>query len=429
MKLLHHAKPMAWLSVIVVSSLLSACGGGADDSNSTNSDQWQIARQDVTITGTNPAVCNTQTSEVNWDALLEANCHNLSDYNLFKNPSDPTQDPQTPGIPYELNTQLFTDYASKYRFVFVPDGKAAQFSDHEVMEFPIGSVLVKTFSIPENTSDLLGNEHVVETRLLIHRESGWEAVPYYWSSEDDAQYLSYGATIPASTTHKGKELTFNYGVPTKNECTNCHAIQPIRDEKKYPDDERVSIFKPIGPKARFLNWDYDYGSGEIKNQLTKWEEAGILTGVPTNKESIEKAVKFHNNTDIPNLTSDELDLAARSYLDINCAHCHRSELTLQEPDYSGPAGDSGLRLEFNRNFDTDKLSFGICKKAVASGEPGYPLDIIPGYADKSFLLYRMDILGGKMMPELGRDTIHSEGVELIKAWINNMTPNNCGLDL
>jgi uncharacterized repeat protein (TIGR03806 family) len=425
MKPLSHLKPLAWSSVIVVSSLLSACGSESGGDNAVDKkESWKINYQEVTLVGNNPDVCTPVSSEVNWDALLEANCHNLSDYNLFLDPKDPTSNPQAPGLPYKLNTQLFTDYSSKYRFIFVPPTKTATYSDHEVMNFPVGSVLVKTFTVPQDTADRNGTEHVMETRLLIHRTDGWEAVPYYWSSETNAQYLSYGASIPATTTHKGKTLTFNYGVPTKNECTNCHTISPIRQS---PDDDRVSIFKPIGPKARFLNWDYDYGSGEVKNQLAKWEEAGILTGAPADKSIIDTAANFDNNVDISTLNADELNLAARSYLDINCAHCHRSNLTLEEPNYSGPAGDSGLRLEFNRDISADERSFGICKKAVASGADGYPLDVIPGRSDKSFLPYRMNLVGGNMMPELGRDSIHTEGVALVKAWIDNMEPNDCGL--
>ena len=71
----------------------------------------------------------------------------------------------------------------------------------------------------------------------------------------------------------------------------------------------------------------------------------------------------------------------------------------------------------------------MCKKAVASGADGYPLDVIPGRADVSFLPHRMEIIGGNMMPELGRASVHDEGVELIKAWINDMELNECGLDI
>lgn len=416
---LTYFKPLAWSSIVIISSLLSACGSG-------DSDSWDISYKEVQLFGENPALCSSTSDEVNWDALLEENCHNLSDYNLFSNPEDPTSEPNSPGIPYEMNTQLFTDYASKYRFVFVPPNTKATYSEHEVMDLPVGSVLVKTFTVPKNTSNREGVEHVMETRLLIHRALGWEAVPYYWSSESNAQYLSYGASIPVSTTHKGKKLSFNYGVPTKNECTNCHAINPIRQDE---NDLRSAIFKPIGPKARYLNWDMDYGSGEIKNQLVKWTEAGILEGAPADKSTIATAAHFSDSVDIQSLMSDELNLAARSYLDINCAHCHRSNLTLTEADYSGPAGDSGLRVEFNRDFDSDTRSFGVCKRAVASGADGYPLDVIPGRSDVSFLAHRMEVVGGNMMPELGRATVHTEGVELIKAWIDNMDLNECGLEI
>ncbi len=178
-----------------------------------------------------------------------------------------------------------------------------------------------------------------------------------------------------------------------------------------------------------MNWDLDYGDGAVKNQLEKWEEAGILTGAPADKSTIHTAANLDDNTVIQTLNSEELNLAARSYLDINCAHCHRSNLTIEEDNYSGPAGDSGLRLEFNRDYDTDPRSFGECKKAVASGADGYPLDIVPGRSDVSFLPYRMSITGGNMMPELGRAAIHSEGVELIEAWIDDMELNECGLDI
>jgi len=421
MKPFNRLKPLALSSVIVVSSLLSACGSDSGEDVS-----WNIDYQEVTIIGDNPEVCTATSDDVNWDALLEANCQNLSDYNLFSDSQDPTSQPQSPGIPYKMNTQLFTDYSSKYRFIFVPPNTTANYSEHEVMDFPVGSVLVKTFTVPQNTSDRDGVEHVIETRLLIHRTGGWEAVPYYWSSENNAQYISYGASIPASTTHKGEKITFNYGVPTKNECTSCHTISPIN---QGAEDNRVSIFKPIGPKARYLNWDLDYGDGEVKNQLEKWEEAGILTGAPADKSTIHTAANLDDNTVIQTLNSEELNLAARSYLDINCAHCHRSNLTIEEDNYSGPAGDSGLRLEFNRDYDTDPRSFGECKKAVASGADGYPLDIVPGRSDVSFLPYRMSITGGNMMPELGRAAIHSEGVELIEAWIDDMELNECGLDI
>jgi len=147
-----------------------------------------------------PASCSTQTSGVNWGALLTENCTDLSDYNLFEDSTDPTKNPNSNGLPYDLSTALFTDYASKYRFVFIPEGQKAIYSENEVLEFPIGTVLVKTFAMPEITFDRGGNELLIETRLLIHREGGWIARPYYWEAPDEATFAITGIAIENMTT-------------------------------------------------------------------------------------------------------------------------------------------------------------------------------------------------------------------------------------
>jgi uncharacterized repeat protein (TIGR03806 family) len=414
-------------------ALLTACGGSGGGSESETDGGGS-----GTDPGTDPVVdlCVQEVTGINWEALLTENCSKLSDYNLFSDAADPTSGPNENGIPYDLSTPLFTDYATKYRFVFVPEGEVAIYSEHEVIEFPVGTVLVKTFSMPADTASRGVNETNIETRLLIHRANGWTALPYYWDSASDASYIVTGKTIADVTiTHDGAPLTFDYGVPQKNQCTNCHAVVPVLD-KNDPTDNRKSIFKPIGPKARFLNTDYDYGT-QIKNQLTHWEDEGILTSSPVDKTSISSAPIFKDATDISTLTNEELTVMARGYLDINCAHCHRDGLTIPTPNYAGAAGDSGLTVEFNRDFDTEPGRFGVCKTAVAGGYPAdeggynqYPRDVIPEHADRSYLLYRMNTNDGRhKMPELGRASIHTEGVELIRAWINALPTNNCGLTL
>lgn len=413
--------------------LLTACGGSGGGSESETDGGGS-----GTDPGTDPVVdlCTQEVIGVNWEALLTENCSKLSDYNLFSDAADPTSGPNENGIPYDLSTPLFTDYATKYRFVFVPEGEVAIYSEHEVIEFPVGTVLVKTFSMPLDTASRGVNETNIETRLLIHRANGWTALPYYWDSASDASYIVTGKTIADVTiTHDGAPLTFDYGVPQKNQCTNCHAVVPVLD-KNDPTDNRKSIFKPIGPKARFLNTDYDYGA-QVQNQLAHWEDKGILVSAPVDKASISSAPIFKDTTDITKLTNNELTLMARGYLDINCAHCHRDGLTIPTPNYAGAAGDSGLTVEFNRDFDTEPGRFGVCKTAVAGGYPAdeggynqYPRDVIPEYADRSYLLFRMNTNDGRhKMPELGRASIHTEGVELIRAWINSLPSNNCGLTL
>ncbi len=408
-------------AIMAAGAVLVACGGDSDSVEAADLIPGPVASCEFNETG------------VNWAALLTKNCPKLSDYNLFLDASDPTLGPNDNGIPYDLSTSLFTDYATKYRFVFVPEGQVATYSEHEVIEFPVGTVLVKTFSIPENTADRGTNETNIETRLLIHRTDGWTALPYYWDSATDASYIVTGKAIDMAITHNGEPLEFEYSVPQKNQCTNCHAIVPVLD-KNDPQDKRKSIFKPIGPKARFLNYDFDYGS-QVENQLAHWESEGILVSVPTDKATISSAPIFKDTTELTGLTNEALTVMARGYLDINCAHCHRQELTIAEANYAGAAGDSGLTVEFNRDFDTEPGRFGICKTAVAGGYPAdetgynqYPRDVVPQHADRSYLLYRMNTNDGRhKMPELGRGSIHKEGVKLIEAWINSLDENDCGL--
>ena len=423
-----------YFSILTISILLAACGGGSSSKETAGSD-LDIDRE------ASDASCEFSETGVNWAALLTENCPKLSDYNLFLDQTDPTSGPNEQGIPYDLSTPLFTDYATKYRFVFVPEGKVATYSEHEVIEFPVGTVLVKTFSMPKNTANRGVNETHIETRLLIHRADGWTALPYYWDSATDASYIVTGKAIDIAITHDGESLEFEYGVPQKNQCTNCHAVVPVLD-KNDPQDKRKSIFKPIGPKARFLNYDYDYGS-QVENQLAHWESEGILTSVPTDKAAIDSAPIFKDTTALAELTNEELTVMARGYLDINCAHCHRQELTIPEAKYAGAAGDSGLTVEFNRDFDTEPGHFGVCKTAVAGGWPAerdeygeetgyneFPRDVIPGHPERSYLVHRMNTNDGRhKMPELGRSSIHKEGVALVSAWIERMVAEDCGYDL
>lgn len=407
----------AWLLAFAVTSL-TAC-------KITFSEDGIIIdpNGDSSSTPAETAECGGTTSGVNWGALLEHDCPNLSDYNLFADPTDPTSGPNSGGLPYDLSTQLFTDYASKYRFVFVPEGTQVQYSEHESFVFPVGSVLVKTFAMPADTAFRGQNELIIETRLLIKREEGWVARPYYWETPNDATFLITGKTIEGmATTHNGVEMTFDYGIPKATSCTSCHSVVPLL---QGPDDTRTAIFKAIGPKARFLNKDYDY-DGIVANQLQHWEQQGILAGLPADFGSIEQAAIFEDNTDLSSLDGDELDHAARSYLDINCAHCHRSELTLPEPNYAGPAGSSGLTVEYNRDYAENPASFGVCKTAVAGGKTEYPYDVVPQDADSSYLYFRMSTLDPRhKMPELGRNTVHEEGVALIYNWINNLPAESC----
>ena len=59
--------------------------------------------------------------------------------------------------------------------------------------------------------------------------------------------------------------------------------------------------------------------------------------------------------------------------------------------------------------------------AAGKGSGNLKYDIVPGAPDKSILVRRMNSIQPEvMMPELGRKLIHTEGVKLIREWIEGM---------
>lgn len=341
------------------------------------------------------ALCNAQGTGVNTDAV-EANYPNLSDYRLFADPANPMANANGNDIIYDLNTPLFTDYANKYRFVFVPEGAPAAYRSQDVFDFPVGTIISKTFTLQADLRDANSSEEIIETRLLIHRKEGWTALPYIWNDEKtDAVLTVTGGTQAVSWIDiDGVQQSTDYVIPNTNNCSNCHG-----------EDELI----PIGPTARSLNREYAY-DGVAENQLAHWTALGILSGAPADTDSIDTIPLWGD-------TSASLDDRARGYLDINCAHCHRPVI--------GAADTSGLFLEYFRPFGTE---VGKCKPPVAAGDGAGDLDydIVPGDADTSIMHYRMNSKETKVrMPEIGRSIIHTEGVELIRDWINAMDPVDC----
>jgi uncharacterized repeat protein (TIGR03806 family) len=313
----------------------------------------------------------------------------LSDYNFFKGKLADLS-PNETVHPYKLNSALFSDYAHKARFVQLPEGKSADYHSTEVMEFPVGTILIKNFYYPNDFSKPEGERRILETRLLIHEEEGWKALPYGWNDEQTEAFLEVaGATKSISWRDTdGNSQKINYSIPNMNQCRSCH----LKDGK----------IMPIGPSARQLNGDFDYADKGKMNQLEYWQAHGLLSDLPN--EKLPKLVNYENET-------EPLADRARAYLEINCGHCHRPE---------GPAKNSALHLMASVD---NPAAWGVGKTPIAAGKGsgGLKYDIVKGNADQSILTYRMESTDpGIMMPELGRKMVHKEGLALVKAWINEM---------
>lgn len=310
----------------------------------------------------------------------------LSDYNFFEGELK-NQQPVFGVIPYKPESELFTDYAQKKRFVWLPNGlKATYVNDHSVLNMPVGSALIKNFYynnvLPSNTTK------IIETRIMIRKAGEWIYANYLWNDEQTEAFLDLnGSNVQISWIQNITTKTINYDIPDEVKCAGCHTIS---NEKR-----------PIGIKPQNLNGNFTYSDGAF-NQLSKWVTLGILeNNLPTNINSVVD----YNDTSKPILTR------VRSYFDANCAHCHQP---------GGYADYYDLKLEFKET--TIPANMGVC---IAPNHliPGIEGRIVkPGNLAQSLLYYRVTTNDPNFrMPFLGRTIVHDEGVALIAEWINSMT--------
>jgi len=330
------------------------------------------------------------TPSIDSEHQVSAPLMKLSEYGFFDG-KIAEQKPSGGVIPYTLNTPLFSDYAEKLRFIKIPSGMKAEFNDTAVFDFPVGTIIIKTFYFPNDFRNLLKGRRLIETRLLIHEEKGWKALPYIWNEDQtDATLDVAGETTTVSYVDlKGKKQIQNYIIPNMNQCKGCH--------------NKGEILMPIGPTAWQLNGDYNY-STEKENQLIHWTRSGILASY----DSLKGAPKGVVWNDPGTGTISE---RARIWLDINCAHCHRGD---------GPASSSGLQLGWQ---EKDPVKIGIDKTPVAAGRGsgGLKFDIVPGKPDESIFIFRLKSTDpGIMMPELGRTMIQPESIQLVSDWIREL---------
>lgn len=312
----------------------------------------------------------------------------LSTYGFFEGEMA-NLSPNASLLPYQPASSLFTDYALKSRFVSLPEGTKASLVGEE-LNLPQGTILIKNFYYPADFRKPEGERRIIETRVMIHEENGWEAYPYLWNeSQTDAVLKVVGAEKEVRFINQSGEVqVINYLVPNKNQCKSCH--------------NKNESLAPLGVQTRHLNHDFAYESGS-ENQLAYWTKIGKLAGFE-DKAAYPSLVNYEDQ-------SQALNDRAMAYLDINCSHCHSAE---------GPASTSGLFLSYGQK---DPLKLGVYKTPVAAGKGSgsHTYDIVPGAGDASILLHRMNSTEiGVAMPELGRSSIHAEGVALIREWINQM---------
>lgn len=294
-------------------------------------------------------------------------------------------------LPYEPISSLFTDYALKKRFVWMPENVSASYeSDGASLNFPVGTLLIKNFYyehvLPNNSTKIL------ETRLMIKLADEWMFANYVWNDEQTEAYFNMdGSFVPLSWNQNGSVKEVNYRIPNGVECVTCHNSSEIP--------------LPIATKPQNLNRSYPYDTGD-QNQLQKLKDFGYLTSFPN---QIHTMVDYHD-------ASQDLELRVRSYLDINCAHCHSEH---------GFCNYRPMRFGFPDSNLAENL--GVCippEEDISLYVDGNPTHIIkPGEHDKSVMYYRLNTTEESIrMPLRGRTLIDENAVQMITQWIDSLDP-------
>lgn len=376
---------------------------------------------------------------------FEVNCPTLDQYQLFSDPEDPTSMPHGRGVPFVLNSKLFSDFSTKYRVAFIPDGQQALYRDGQeganaTILFPVGTIIAKTFAFPDEEA---GVEVAAETRLLIKRQRRdgrvfWDGLEYIWGEENGrrvARLTQEGgvgqvrwdyADVDSGVQHRG--ATDEYLFPNANQCLSCHA-----------NDDLETGTAPIGPKPRNLNRPYrsesPFPSGQAthpvagSNQIAWWCQNGLMTNCPGElavdemtqlATALERVPIFNipGDSGFPADSPQDIEARVRAYMEINCAHCHNPR---------GLAQNTGFYTDVFRPVDD---TYGICKGPTASGTEGRggrEFDIVPGSAIDSILPYRMGPEATTLaarMPPLARSMIHTEAFDLVTRWINEVVDDS-----
>lgn len=325
--------------------------------------------------------------DLDWEAVPYPT---LSQYGFFEGSLANLQ-PVEGVLPYAPITPEFGDHAKKIRFVWMPPGaKASYVSDDQTLDFPEGTILIKT-NYYQRALPSMGRR-LLDSRMLIRRNGSWTFAQYVWNEEQtDAVLDLAGTDLPITwVDDDGQAHDEVFRIPSDAECLACHM-------------NHQEII-PIGPKPQNLNTDFPYADGTW-NQLSKWEALGHLaSGYPT---SIETVARW----DDPDET---LEHRVRAYLDMNCAHCHSD---------GGFCSYRPMRFAWHESEDPTNL--GVCVPPEDQFDPTLTYIVTAGSAERSMLYRRISSTDENVrMPLLGRTVRHEQAIQLVEDWIDSM-PTPC----
>lgn len=262
---------------------------------------------------------------------------------------------------YRPRFELWSDGASKQRWIWLPTGTTIDTSVQDAWLFPVGTKVWKDF-----TRDGVR----VETRLLQRLPSGWIGLAYLWQADGtDAIAAPYGAVDALGTAHN---------VPASNECNACHGGR----SSHVLGFSAVQLAESSAPDSLDLD------------ELIRLE---LLTEPPGRT---------------PRVPGNDVEQAALGYLHANCSHCHNAT---RPPRAGARCFDPEKDLDFSLRADegpsvSETSAYRTAKDVIA-----------PGHPDDSSLLDLVNRRGRfRQMPPLATEQIDQPAVALLRQWIEEM---------
>ena len=328
----------------------------------------------------------------------------LSETGLFESAED--HELAAGVIPYSINAEPWEDGAHSERALAIPGAPTLDLyetSDAQIgylkghWKYPPGTVFVKT-----RTLDLeAGNgktDRRIETQILHYDEDTWRAYTYEWNEQGTDAVL-----VPAEGRDRvfqvkdpaapGGEREHPWRFASRTECLVCHVTR-------------------AGSVLGFHVPQLDLGTLG-KNQLEQFTEIGLFRDPldELKKLGIKPERKYPDpNVDWRLDPSVTLADRARSYLQVNCAHCHLR------------GGGGTAPFELLSRLPLEKTG-ALAARPTQGTFDIYAAEVIsPGDPYRSVLYYRMATLGKGHMPHIGSQRVDPSGLRLIHDWIATLPP-------
>ena len=291
--------------------------------------------------------------------------------------------PATGFVPYEPNAPFWSDGAEKLRWIGLPPGGKVGFSPNGNWTFPVGTVALKHFDLQTSAGP-----RRLETRVLYRTAASWQAYAYRWNDQQsDARRVDLPElafyTVP-DPNNPGSTLSQPWLYLAPGQCFQCHT---------------AASGYALGLRTPQLNGEYPYALAN-DNQLRAWNHIGWFS------TNIGPAGQYAALVDPYDPSSGSLDLRARSYLETNCANCHR------------PGGPTALDMDLRAGIEIGAMNtHGILASAGNLGIPEAKR-IDPFASDSSVVYQRMLRLDLFRMPPVGSYSFDVVGLQLIRDWID-----------